>query len=371
MEYIEIVYQIRTPESEAAEFAESVMLEQSIETPLTVAERYPFVREHMMGHVRSLTPDSNGSFRVVIALPTITASVDAAQFLNVLYGNSSLHEEVVLLDFELPASVRAGFSGPRFGIEGIRRRTGVYDRPLTCTALKPVGLTVSELADLCRRFAEGGIDLIKDDHYLGNHPFCPFEERVRACQRAVDEVAERTGHRAVYVPNLSGTPDEVFRQAAFAQDEGVGAVMAAPMLLGLPFFYQLVRDHLEVPALAHPSFAGSSRIKEAALLGKILRLYGADAVIFANYGGRFSASRETCASIAETLRAEWGEIRPAMPVPAGGMSARRSAELTAFFGKDTMLLVGGSLLEAGEALTDRTREFVQSVEQAACTDAKA
>lgn len=371
MEYIEIVYQIRTPEEEVSAFAESVMVEQSIETPLTVAQRYPFVREHMLGQIRSLTPDGEGGYRAVIALPTITASVDAAQFLNVLYGNASLHEEVVFLDFELPASVRDRFSGPRFGIEGLRRLTGAYDRPLTCTALKPVGLTVTELADLCRRFAEGGIDFIKDDHYLGDHPFCPFEERVRACQQAVNDVAERTGHRAVYVPNLSGTPDEVFRQAAFAQNEGVGAVMAAPMLLGLPFFYQLVRDHLDVPVLAHPSFAGATRVAERTLLGKIFRLYGADAVIFANYGGRFSSSQETCAGIATTLRAEWGAVRPAMPVPAGGMSAQRSAELTAFFGIDTMLLVGGSLLEAGEALTERTRDFMLSVEQAALEQAKA
>lgn len=365
MENLEVTYRIRVPEDQISDFAESVVLEQSVETPLKVALRYPYVRERMMGHVLSTTPEAESSFLVKVALPTETASVDPAQLLNVLFGNSSLHEEVELLDFNLPASVKAGFSGPRFGIEGIRRRTGVAGRPLTCTALKPVGLTVTELADLCRRFAEGGIDMIKDDHYLSDHPFSPFEERVTACQQAVDEVADRTGHRAVYCPNLSGTPGRVFRQAAFAQDHGVGAVMAAPMLLGMPFFFDLVRNHLEVPVLAHPSFAGSLRIREDSLQGKLFRLFGADAVIFANFGGRFNASKETCAATAAALRTDWPPFAASLPVPAGGMNAARSRELVDFFGLDTMLLVGGSLLEAGSELTDRTRAFVESVKEAA------
>ena len=40
-------------------------------------------------------------------------------------------------------------------------------RALTCSALKPQGLPAAALADLARRFAQGGIDYIKDDHGLG------------------------------------------------------------------------------------------------------------------------------------------------------------------------------------------------------------
>ena len=273
--------------------------------------------------------------------------------------------DVTLEDFEVPPALHALFRGPRFGLAGLRERTGVPTRPLTATALKPVGLSVDTLAALCRTFAEGGIDLIKDDHYLADHAFCPFEERVRACQAAVDEVEARTGHRTLYLPNLSGTPDQVHRQADLAQQIGVRAVMAAPMLLGLPAFYDLIHTRLEVPVLAHPSFAGGLRIRPATLLGKLFRLFGADAVIFPNYGGRFHFSREQCAGIARTLRADWGPYRPAFPVPAGGMNVERVPELITFFGLDTVLLIGGSLLEAGQALRERTQALVASVEQAA------
>ncbi len=368
MSFLQVTYHIDGAPEEAAARAEAVLLEQTVETPRDVALRHEFVRAHMMGSIREMAPLEDGrGLRVTLSLPTVTASVDAAQFLNVLFGNSSMHANVRLENFVLPEQMQGLFSGPKFGLEGLRAATDVQHRPLTATALKPVGLRLEEVAALCRTVAEGGIDLVKDDHYLADHPFCPFEDRVRACLRAVDEAAERTGRRTVYVPNLSGTPDQVRRQLDFAQAQGVGAVMLAPMLLGLPFFYELVHERLEVPVLAHPSFAGSTRIAEATLYGKLLRLYGADAVIFANYGGRFSFPQETCGQIAETLRQPWGPYRPALPVPAGGMQTERATELVTFFGLDVMLLIGGSLLSAGPALRERTREFIESVERAALT----
>jgi ribulose-bisphosphate carboxylase large chain len=53
-----------------------------------------------------------------------------------------------------------------------------------------------------------------------------------------------------------------------------------------------------------------------------------------------------------------------MPVPAGGMRIERVAEMIAQFGTDTMLLIGGNLLEAGDAMPQRAREFVEQVREA-------
>lgn len=364
MELLYATYHLDAGPAEAEVHARSVLLEQTIETPEGVAQRYPFVRDQMQGQIETLAPAVGGGYRLVLGLPIHTAAVDPAQFLNVLFGNASLHAHLTLEDVTLPPALHARFPGPRFGIDGLRALTGVTGRPLTCSALKPVGLRLDELATLCRLFAEGGIDLIKDDHYLADHPFCPFEDRVRRCQDTVEETAARTGHRAHYVPNLSGTPDQVHRQLDFARAAGVRVVMAAPMLLGLPCFYELVRRHPDVAVLAHPSFGGMPNIRPALLLGKLFRLYGADAVIFANYGGRFSYPQAVCADIAATLRAPWAAVRPAFPVPAGGMQVERTREIVSFFGLDTILLIGGSLLEAGPHLLDRTRELTDRVARA-------
>ncbi len=364
MSDLEATYRIEE-DGPAEDRAESVLLEQTIETPRSVAERYPFVREHMMGRVRRIASDEAGGLLATLSLPFITAAVDPAQFLNVLFGNSSLHAGVTLEDFTPPGSVTDLLKGPRYGIEGFRDRARISDRPLTCSALKPVGLSLDELGAICRDLAEGGIDLIKDDHYLGDHYFAPFDDRVRICQAVVEDVAGRTGRRPLYIPNLSGTPDQVKRQAAAAQEAGVAAVMMAPMLLGLPSFYEVCRTELEIPVLAHPSFSGAASIRTATLLGKLFRLYGADAVIFANYGGRFSVPPGVCREIADRLREPWLDLKPAFPVPAGGMNADRSSELVRFFGLDVILLVGGSLLEAGDALREKTQRFTDSVRTAA------
>lgn len=367
MELLEATYRITGGSSEPKDRIESILLEQTIETPRSVAERYPFVREQMMGSVREIVPDDRGGYLATLSLPSNTASIDPAQFLNVLFGNSSLHDDVQLEDFTLPQSMDRLFGGPQYGVQGLRDIVAVRDRPLTCGALKPVGLRLPELAELCRGLTSGGIDMIKDDHYLAEQPFAPFEERVRTCLDAVADAAAASGSITIYIPNLSGTPDSIRRQADFAQRAGARALMIAPMLAGLPLLYELTTRYLEVPVLAHPSFGGAIRIRPRTLFGKLFRLFGADAVIFANYGGRFSYPRDVCRDIADSLREDWMSMKPSFPVPAGGMDAERASELVQFFGLDTILLIGGSLLEAGDDLANKTAAFTQRVATSAIT----
>jgi len=69
--------------------------------------------------------------------------------------------------------------------------------------------------------------------------------------------------------------------------------------------------------------------------------------------------------LAATLRDAWGPYRSACPVPAGGMTVERVGERRTFFGPDTVLLSGGSLLAAGAARLERTRTLVTRVEHLA------
>jgi ribulose-bisphosphate carboxylase large chain len=227
-----------------------------------------------------------------------------------------------------------------------------------------MGLSLQRLAELSGLFAQAGIDLIKDDHGLANHRFHPFRERVRACQKAVLDSNRASGRAAIYAPNLIGTPSAVLEQLKFAQDEGVGAVMVAPMLLGLPGLAELVARHAMVPILGHPSFGGATRIAPAALYGKLFPLYGADATIFANFGGRFAYSRETCGRIAgELTRPSLPGLAATLPMPAGGIKYGQVADVLEFYGRYVVLLIGGGLYEAGDdaALRARAGEFVRHV----------
>jgi ribulose-bisphosphate carboxylase large chain len=139
--------------------------------------------------------------------------------------------------------------------------------------------------------------------------------------------------------------------------------MAAPMVIGLSAFATITAENPDMAFLAHPSMGGAARVAPPLLIGKLFRLFGADAVIFPNYGGRFGYSKETCAGIAEAAKGELGNYRPALPVPAGGMTLDRLEELVAFYGRDCMILVGGNLLMARENLSGETLAFTSRIEK--------
>lgn len=358
---IEVVYRLRTEPSALDARVEALLLEQTVEMS-RAALRPAHVRENFVGRVIATEPAGAGEFLVVLAQPAEAAAGDPAQLLNVLFGNCSLQGDVELEDVRVPAQLVRTLCGPRFGTAGLRQLTGVHGRALAASVLKPMGLSARGAASLCRTLALAGLDVIKDDHGLADHPRCPFSDRVRMCLAATAEAADTTGRRALYVPNLIGSPATVLRQAREANELGAEAVMVSPMLLGLPFFNELVRD-LGRPVLAHPAFGGAQRISPVALLGKLFPLFGADAVIYPNTGGRFSYGPEVCSGIARALREPDAAIAPALPVPAGGIRAENVASVLEAYGADTMLLIGGSLLESPDAKTllARSRQFVAAV----------
>jgi ribulose-bisphosphate carboxylase large chain len=141
----------------------------------------------------------------------------------------------------------------------------------------------------------------------------------------------------------------------------VQAFLVAPLICGVATFNAIRREHADALLLAHPAFGGAGRIAPPALLGRLFRLFGADAVIFPNHGGRFTYPPRDCLGIARANRAPWHGLLPSLPVPAGGMSVERVAELRREYGADSMLLIGGSLLAARDRLAERSRAFVDAV----------
>ncbi len=361
MSWINVTYRISAARDQLEGIARALALEQSVEVPAGVVTD-PFIAENIMGRVVEVhAAEDDGPHEVVIGLATATTGLDVAQTVNMLFGNSSLHAHVELVDVDFPPGFLAHFSGPRFGIEGIRRILQSGRRPLTCAALKPQGLSTEALASLAYTLACSGIDIVKDDHGLADQSYSPFPQRVAACQRAIARASRETGRACLYAPSLVGSPGALVAQAQIAREAGVGAVLLAPALVGMPVFHELIALHVDVPVIAHPAYAGAVRVAPALLLGKLFRWLGADAVIFPNFGGRFAYSREDCAGIANNARGAWAGYATTLPVPAGGLTTDRVTELVGFYGPDVMLLIGGALLMPAERLSERTRNFVAAV----------
>jgi ribulose-bisphosphate carboxylase large chain len=359
---LHVTYRLRTPAPQAPQRARALALEQSIEMPAEAVRDERVLRD-VVATVEHIAPQPDGSCLAQLALSAESVGADAGQLMNMLFGNSSLHDDVELVDIDLPAALVQTFGGPNHGIAGVRARLSVAARPLTCTALKPIGSTPAALAGMTRTFAAAGIDLVKDDHGWADQASAPFEARVAACQHAIAEAnaVRRDGGRSLYLPSLYGHHGQMQRQIDFARRHGVTSFLIAPMNCGVATFNALAREHRDCVFMAHPALAGSGKLAPPLLLGRLFRLFGADAVIFPNHGGRFAYSHETCHGIAQAARAAWDGIRPALPVPAGGMSVERVPEIVRDYGADTVLLIGGSLLIAREQLAERSRAFVAAV----------
>ena len=178
---ISATYRLRVPAHDAAHRAHQLALEQSIEM-LATSVTDPNVLDTMVALVDDVTANGDGTHTARLALSTETVGDDAGQLINMLFGNCSLQPEVELIDVDVPAALARVWGGPNQGIAGLRRHTGSFERPLTCTALKPIGSTLETLARMCSVFARAGIDVIKDDHGWANQRSAPFAERVRKLQ---------------------------------------------------------------------------------------------------------------------------------------------------------------------------------------------
>ncbi|MBA3253246.1 MAG: RuBisCO large subunit C-terminal-like domain-containing protein [Pseudomonadota bacterium] len=360
---ISATYRLRVAAPDATHRAQQLALEQSIEM-LATSVNDPHVLDTMVARVDNVATDGDGTHTARLALSAETIGDDAGQLMNMLFGNASLQPDVELIDVEVPAVLAGVWGGPNHGIGGMRRYTGALERPLTCTALKPIGSTIESLVHLCSVFSDAGIDVVKDDHGWANQRSAPFAERVRACQKAITRSNAARDRCTLYAPSLYGHFDEMRAQIELARREGVRLVLIAPMVCGVATLVALKREFQDMMFIAHPSLGGL-RIAPEALFGKLFRLFGADAVIFPNHGGRFAYPREVCRAIARHNTQPWHDLKPTMPTPAGGMSVERAAGIVGEYGRDSMLLVGGALLSAREQLAARSTEFVNAVAMAA------
>lgn len=363
-----VVYSLAGPESPALEIAKDICIEQTVEFPedLISAET---IRRQIFGRIESFRPAGEGDqFEAVISYAVEVSGFELTQLLNVVFGNISIKPGIRVEKIELSGRLLSLFKGPRFGRKGLRELVGVERRALLCTALKPMGLSTQELAELAYKFALGGIDIIKDDHGLANQSFSPFRERVERCASEIERANRSTAGRCMYVPNITADCENLDERVLFAREAGAGGLLISPGLTGYDAMRRIAGDDaVALPVVNHPAFQGGfvvhprSGLSHRVLFGQLARLAGADASIFPSCGGRFSFSREECREIAESTHEPMGGLKSIFPCPGGGMNMENIPDMLELYGDDAIFLIGGGLFRRGGDLVENCRHLLALV----------
>lgn len=374
MSRIEVHYRIFTSGlDQARDAARRIAYEQSVELPDDVLS--DDIRQRILGRVEDVAPgdaadrdaDSTSFFeaRISFSPDFLSAEADIGQLLNLLFGNISLFRGVQLSGVNWASLPPELLPGPAFGIAGIRRHHQVHTgRALSCTALKPVGLSAAALGRNCYMFALGGIDIIKDDHGMANQASAGFEARLKSCVEAVQRAADTTGRQSAYYPNITADGETALRRYEQAFEAGAGGVLLSPQLTGLSMLRRLRQLDIPLPVIAHPAFSGAYvqpdfGFTPELFYGELWRGLGADFCIYPNAGGRFSFSRASCRRINESCRKPISDWKSCFPMPGGGVQRESLPGLLEDYGRDTAFLVGGSLYQHPDGIAEGSRMFTE------------
>lgn len=287
---------------------------------------------------------------VSISYPSINFSSDFPAILTTTFGKLSLDGTIKLIDLTFSDELKRQFPGPRFGIDGIREKLGVFDRPLVMSIFKAViGRDLHYMTEQLKQQALGGVDLVKDDEILFDNDLTPFAKRIVAGKKVLQDVYEQTGQRTLYAVNLTGKTFELKEKAKRAAELGADVLLFNVFTYGLDVLQALREDDdIRLPIMAHPSFSGAIAsshvygVSYALLLGKLLRMAGADFSLFPSPYGSVALEKEQTLAIAYELTKEEPFART-FPVPSAGIHPGLVPLLMHDFGVDCIINAGGGV----------------------------
>ena len=279
-----------------------------------------------------------------------------------------------LLDITLPPAFLDAYQGPQFGVAGTRQLTGVCNRPLIGTIIKPsVGLTPDATAALVETLAEGGIDFIKDDELQADGPHCPFHQRVGAVMRVLHRHADRTGKQVMYACNITGEIDQMLHRHDAVAAAGGTCVMVSMNSIGLPALVAL-RRRASLAIHGHRNGWGMYGRSPAVGMSyiayqKFWRLAGVDHMHVNGLRNKFC---EDDASVIASARECLTPMFPAplpgceiVPVFSSGQSAAQAPDTYRALGStDLIYACGGGLVAHPDGIAAGVRSLHQAWEAA-------
>lgn len=165
-------------------------------------------------------------------------------------------ERCRLVGLQLPEHIKSKFRGPKFGLEGLRKLTGNYNKPLLGGILKPkVIQKASVLEDMVRELIDGGVDFIKEDEIMSSVPHLPLEQRVDI----VANLLSKVNYKLVFCHTINADPYDILRRCVKVMELGGNGVHIN--ILGGLGVYNSVR-RLDLPIYIHFQSSGQKLLTD-------------------------------------------------------------------------------------------------------------
>lgn len=352
-------YYFRPKSGVTADFAAQAICEEQTTgtwTNLSTVNDHTAYVHAYDGEVMDISCVGNGGYTTRIRYPyEIFEPGNIPQYLSVIAGNLfglGKLDAVRLLDIDVSSILAAAHTGPKFGIEGVRKLVGTETsrRPHVGTIIKPkVGLNPKDTAAVAYEAAVGGVDLIKDDETLTNQQFCPLTDRLEAVMNALERAKDETGRTVLYALNITTGGDKILEVGEKAVRAGANMLMVDVLTAGFSAVQALAADpNITVPIHVHRTMHGAfTRNPHHGIamrpIAKLVRLCGGDQLHTGTVSGKMGGSAAEIVGDNEVLTKPFAAIAPVFPVASGGLHPGKVHAELATLGTEIVLQAGGGV----------------------------
>jgi len=338
---------------------------QSVGNPLVRLERETYELFENHSCVIENNDELNGKSGFVnIGFPLANIDFDGdgvSQLLCFLMGGQldiDTIQKCHLVDLKLPKIAEDQyFKKAKYGIDGIRKFTNVYDKPLLGGICKPkTGVSANILLDMVKEMVDGGVNFIKEDEIMSNPNVCPLSERVPLISEYIRD------KNVVYCFCVNSDPAHILNRVKFIHENG-GNGVHINFWSGMGV-YKSVRE-LDLPLFMHFQKSGDKILTNKKhdfhidwnVICYLAGLMGVDFIHAGMWGGYSDYSEEELRIIMHTLHSNF-----VMPALSCGMHPGLVEAISKRFGVDYLANCGGSLHGHPSGTVDGAKAMRQAID---------
>jgi len=346
-----------------AEAAEAISIGQSIGNPSirNEFETPELIENHcakIIGDKKDLVKKTHGIVSISYPLSNIDWYQDGiSQLLCMIQGGQMDIDHIKrcrITDIDLS---NIPILSPKFGLDGIRKITKIYDRPLLGCILKPkTGLSPKDVSKMVKEMIIGGANIIKEDEILGSPVFCQLDDRLKYISDLI------TDKDIIYLACINADADRVLEKAKKVSELGINGIHLN-IWSGFGTYSAVRRQDYNL--VFHYQKSGDKVITNVKnpfgidwlVLCKLAAISGIDTIHAGMWGGYLSDDPDALKNIMDTLTSY--NVIPALSC---GMNSDLIPKVTARFGINYLANVGGAVHSDPDGISSAVKSLRKAID---------